>query len=63
MKHLAQKKQRGVGKLIAPLARSGLSRGARHTRAIKNGIPLLESRKGAHAVTLELVNQLRDEQP
>lgn len=63
MKHLAQKKQRGVGKLISSLARSGLSRGARNSKTERNGIPLLPSRKGAQAVTLELVNQLRDEQP
>ena len=31
--------------------------------AERNGIPLLPSRKSAQAVTLELVNQLRDEQP
>ena len=63
MKHLAQKKQRGVGKLISSLARSGLSRSASNSKTERSGIPLLPRRKGAHAVTLELVNQLRDEQP
>ena len=63
MKHLAQKKQRGVGKLISSLALSGLSRSARNSKTERSGIPLLPRRKGAQAVTLELVNQLRDEQP
>jgi hypothetical protein len=61
-KHLAQRQQQSVGEVISALARQGLSRGHRGARAERNGIPLLTSGKGAVAVTLELVNQLRDEQ-
>lgn len=62
-KHLAQREQRTVGEVISALARQGLSRGTRGSRSERNGIPLLPSRKAAVPVTLELVNQLRDEQP
>jgi hypothetical protein len=30
---------------------------------VRNGVPLLPRRKGASPVTLDLVNQLRDELP
>lgn len=43
------------------LARQGLTRRARGSTTERNGIPLLPSRKAAVPVTLELVNQLRDE--
>jgi hypothetical protein len=61
-KHLAEREQKTVGEVISALARQGLSRGSRSARVERNGIPLLASRKGAQPVTLELVNQLRDEQ-
>jgi hypothetical protein len=62
-KHLAEREHRSVGEVISALARQGLSRAARGSRSERNGIPLLASRKAAVPVTLELVNQLRDEQP
>lgn len=62
-KHLAQREQRSVGEVISALARQGLSRSARGVRAERNGIPLLPGSKHARPVTLELVNQLRDELP
>lgn len=62
-KHLAEREQRTIGEVISALARQGLSRGARSSRAERNGIPLLASKKASLPVTLELVNQLRDEQP
>jgi hypothetical protein len=62
-KHLAEREQRSVGEVISALARQGLARTARGGRGERNGIPLLASRKAAVPVTLELVNQLRDEQP
>ena len=62
-KHLAEREHRSVGEVISSLARQGLSRGSRGSRSERNGIPLLPSRKAAVPVTLELVNQLRDEQP
>lgn len=62
-KHLAAREQRTVGEVITALARRGLSRGGRSSRAERNGIPLLPSGKGSLPVTLALVNQLRDEHP
>lgn len=62
-KHLAEREHRSIGEVISGLARQGLSRGTRSNRTERNGIPLLPSRKAAVPVTLELVNQLRDEQP
>ena len=61
-KHLAEREQRTIGAVISTLARQGLSRGGRSSRTERNGIPLLPRGKGALPVTLELVNQLRDEQ-
>ncbi len=62
-RHLAQRQQKSVGDVISDLARQGLSRQSRTTRAERNGIPLLPSHKNAAPVTMELVNLLRDEQP
>ncbi|GAA0760071.1 hypothetical protein GCM10009107_42150 [Ideonella azotifigens] len=61
-KHLAEREQRSLGEVISSLARQGLSRGKRGGASERNGIPLLPVRKGGQTVTLELVNQLRDEQ-
>lgn len=62
-KHLAEREQKSIGEVISSLARQGLSKGSRAARPVRNGVPLLPSRKGAKPVTLDLVNQLRDEQP
>lgn len=60
-RHLAQREHKTVGDVISALARQGLKRAARGNRAERNGVPLLAVRRGAPPVTLELVNQLRDE--
>lgn len=62
-KHLAEREQKTIGEMVSSLARQGLARAGRSSRTERNGIPLLPSRSGALPVTLELVNQLRDEQP
>ncbi len=62
-KHLAEREQRSIGEVISALARQGVARNAGERRIERNGIPLLPSRQAAVPVTLELVNQLRDEQP
>lgn len=62
-KHLAEREQKSLGEVISVLARQGLSRAGRGARAVRNGVPLLPARKGAAAVTMELVNRLRDELP
>ena len=62
-KYLAERDRKTVGEVISALARQGLERPARAPRAKRNGLPLLPSRRGSTAVTPELVNRLRDEQP
>jgi hypothetical protein len=62
-RHLAERDRKSVGEVISTLARQGLSKGSRAGRAERNGVPLLPSRRGAAAVTPELVNRLRDELP
>ncbi len=62
-KHLAERENKTIGEVISGLARHGLHKSSRAVRSVRNGVPLLPARKGAKAVTLELVNRLRDEQP
>ncbi len=62
-RHLAEREHKSVGEALSALARQGLARSARAGRAERNGIPLLPVRQGAAPVTLDVVNQLRDEQP
>jgi hypothetical protein len=62
-RHLAEREHKSMGDVISNLARQGLARGSRGNRSERNGIPLLPTRKGGLPVTLDLVNQLRDELP
>lgn len=62
-RHLAEREQKTVGEVISALARQALAPNGRTARVERNGIPLLPSSKQTAAVTLELVNQLRDELP
>lgn len=62
-KHLAACEQKSVGEVISALARQGLARSSRGSKVERNGILLLPTRKTAAPVSLELVNQLRDEPP
>lgn len=60
-KALARERGVSVGKVISDLARQALARAdAAQTRS---GIPLFPVQPGARVVTLELINQLRDEAP
>jgi hypothetical protein len=60
-KSLAERQRKTVGEVISALARRGLQGGTRGGGAKRNGIALLPTRKAATPVTMELVNQLRDE--
>jgi hypothetical protein len=63
-RHMAEREHKSIGEVISTLARQGLSRDGRSSNQTeRNGIPLLSNRKAGSPVTLELVNQLRDEQP
>jgi len=60
-KSLAEREHRSVGEVISALARQALRREPSAGRA-RNGVPLLPTDKAdATPVTMELVNQLRDE--
>lgn len=60
-RHLAVRQQQSVGAVISALARQGLSPLTRSSKSERNGIPLLPRRKDGKTVTMDLVNQLRDE--
>jgi hypothetical protein len=60
-KHLAERERKTVGEVISVLARQGLARGVRAPCGERNGIPLLATGQRTLPVTLELVNELRDE--
>ena len=62
-KHLAERENKSLGEVISTLARQGLNKPVRSGRPVRNGFPLLPTKKGSATVTLELVNRLRDEQP
>lgn len=60
-KSLAERERKTLGEVISQLARAGLRREEAAVSATRNGLALLPRRAGAQPVTLELVNQLRDE--
>lgn len=60
-KDLAARQHKSVGEVVSELMRQGLQPHNTEGGQIRNGVPLLQRRPGAIAVTPELVNQLRDE--
>ena len=61
-KELAEQQQKTVGEVISALTRQAL-RPNMVGGGSRNGVPLLPVRTDASPVTLELINQLRDEMP
>ena len=61
-KGLAARQNKSLGEVISVLARTALKSPVT-SRKTRNGVPLLPVRAGTAPVTLELVNQLRDELP
>jgi hypothetical protein len=61
-KALAFQQHKSVGEIISALTRQALQP-VQPSNSMRNGIPLLPVRTGTTPVTLELVNQLRDELP
>ena len=59
-KGLAERQRISLGEVISALARQAL-RPVATDAVTRNGVPLLPRRSDAKPVTLELVNQLRDE--
>jgi hypothetical protein len=60
-KEIARQRKTTVGQVLSDLARDALTRKPRVTR--KNGLPIFPRQPNARVVTLELVNELRDEAP
>jgi len=61
-KAIAKREGISIGKALSDLARRALISDRPETLT-RNGVPLFPRRPGAKVVTLELVNQLRDEVP
>jgi hypothetical protein len=61
-KGLAEAQGKTVGEVLSSLVRQGL-RPSEPVRVVRNGIRLLPIQPGSLPVTLEHVNQLRDELP
>ncbi len=62
-KGLASRQGKTLGEVVSGRARQGLLRSKARKAATRNGIPLLPSLKRGQPITLEVVNQLRDEAP
>lgn len=60
-KELAKSQNSTVGKIVSKLVRQALT--ARNRIEYEDGIPVLPTDPHARIVTMELVNQLRDELP
>lgn len=60
-KALAEQQHRSLGEIVSALARQALVRPV--PKASRNGVPLLPASVPAGAVTLDVVNALRDEGP
>ena len=60
-KEIARQKGMTVGRVLSDLARKSLTKTSSITK--KDGLPLFPVQPDAGIVTLELVNQLRDEMP
>lgn len=58
---LAKVRKRAVGKIVSELAREALRPG--ESNRVRNGVPLFARKPGQFCVSLELVNQLRDDTP
>ena len=60
-REIARHQGRSMGKVLSDLARQALTQPI--ITETRNGIPILPVQPGAGIVTIELVNQLRDEEP
>lgn len=60
-KEMAALRKTSTGKVLSELARQGLRPSVTSPRT-RNGVPLLESRPGEQPVSMERINNLRDEE-
>lgn len=61
-KGLAERQHKTIGEVISTLARKSLQTSISN-KVERNGVPLLPVTEKSKPVTMELVNQLRDELP
>ncbi|MCP4040914.1 MAG: CopG family transcriptional regulator [Gammaproteobacteria bacterium] len=57
---LAAQRQRPVGSIVSDLVRQALTK--RTASASRSGVPLLPVKKGAQPITMDMVNELRDQE-
>jgi negative regulator of replication initiation len=60
LKGISSNQGRSIGEVVSDLIRGTLK--PRRAKQSRNGVPLFESRKTTAPVTLEIVNELRDEE-
>ena len=60
-RELARRRHVSIGRVLSDLARGALAR--QESTATRNDVPLFPLRPEGRVVTLDLVNQLRDEAP
>lgn len=61
VRRLSERRQIPLGAVISELVRSALTKSARNDK-VRNGVTLFPERREKTIVTLELVNQIRDEE-
>ncbi|PCE25294.1 CopG family transcriptional regulator [Paraburkholderia acidicola] len=60
----AEREHSSIGRVLSELARAALQPpSGLASPAVRNGLPVLQAAAGNRPVTLDLVNQLRDETP
>lgn len=59
----AEREHVSIGRVLSALARAALQPVAASPKTTRNGLPVLPNARSARPVTLDLVNQLRDEKP
>ncbi|MXN78919.1 CopG family transcriptional regulator [Burkholderia sp. 4701] len=59
----AEREHVSIGRVLSALARAALRPAGDTPAATRNGLPVLPNAATARPVTLDLVNQLRDEAP
>lgn len=59
VRSLANQRRQTMGEVLSSLARQALTPGRRVR--VRNGVPLFEPKPGSGPVTMEMVNELRDE--
>jgi hypothetical protein len=59
-KEIAEFRGLTAGKALSELARLGLT--PSRTSTLRNGVPVLARRPGGRAITMRLVNELRDDE-